>query len=148
MKVREIKDKNPWENFISDCNNKTFLQSWNWGIFQEKMGSRIWRLGVYEGDNLLGASLVIKVDAKRGRHLLLPHGPMVSEKHWSRRDEITEKLVEGLKDINDRVNSKFLRFAPTWERSRENNKIFSSIGFKNAPMHTHPEVTWEVDLTK
>lgn len=27
---------------------KTFLQSWNWGEFNKMMRDKIWRLGIYE----------------------------------------------------------------------------------------------------
>ena len=55
MEVKEIKDKEIWEDFFARCEEKTFLQSWNWGEFQERIGSasggKIWRLGVYEENN-------------------------------------------------------------------------------------------------
>jgi len=54
MEIREIVQKEIWEDFLLKCKEKTFLQSWNWGEFQEKMGNKIWRFGVYEGENLLG----------------------------------------------------------------------------------------------
>ena len=48
MEIKEIKNKSEWESFLIRCVKKTFLQSWNWGEFNEKMGSKIWRIGVYE----------------------------------------------------------------------------------------------------
>ena len=48
MEIREIKDKKIWEDFLSRCEEKTFLQSWNWGEFQKMTGDKIWRLGVYQ----------------------------------------------------------------------------------------------------
>ena len=30
MEIKEIEDKEIWEDFLSLCRDKTFLQSWNW----------------------------------------------------------------------------------------------------------------------
>jgi len=46
FELKEIKDKKTWEDFLSSVKNKTFLQSWNWGIFNEKIGNNILRYGV------------------------------------------------------------------------------------------------------
>ena len=74
---REIKDKNTWENFLSKQKEKTFLQSWAWGEFQEKMDNKIWKLGVFDGQDLLLIGLVVGIKAKRGRFLLVQHGPII-----------------------------------------------------------------------
>ena len=73
MEIREITDKNTWESFFLEKEEKTFLQSWNWGEVQERMGNKIWRLGVYEGELLLLVVLALKITAKRGKFLLLQH---------------------------------------------------------------------------
>ena len=80
MESREIKNKETWEGFLGQCEEKTFLQSWNWGEFQGLEGNKIWRFGVYDSNNLLAVALVIKIKAKRGSFLFVPHGPMVKSK--------------------------------------------------------------------
>jgi len=40
----------------------------------------------------------------------------------------------------------FLRIAPLLLRNEENNQLFDDLGFINAPIHMHPEITWELDL--
>ena len=37
--IKEITDKNTWEGFWASREEKTFLQSWNWGEFWQKMGN-------------------------------------------------------------------------------------------------------------
>ena len=69
--IKEIKNKNEWESFLINCKNKTFLQSWNWGKFNEELGKKIWRLGIYENDELLAICLVVKIKARRGIYLLI-----------------------------------------------------------------------------
>jgi hypothetical protein len=48
FKIEEIKDKKIWEEFLEKCEEKTFLQSFNWGEFQKMMGNKIWRLGIIQ----------------------------------------------------------------------------------------------------
>ena len=50
MTIKEITDKNIWEDFLNVVEEKTFLQSWNWGEFQKMMNDRIWRFGIYENE--------------------------------------------------------------------------------------------------
>ena len=35
-KIKEITQKQAWEDFLLECEEKTFLDSWNWGEFQKK----------------------------------------------------------------------------------------------------------------
>ncbi len=37
MFIKEIKNKIQWEDFLKGCEEKTFLQSWNWGKFNEEI---------------------------------------------------------------------------------------------------------------
>ena len=66
MKTRNINSKEAWESFLYQCQEKTFSDSWNWGEFQKKEGEKIWRLGIYDGEELVASALVIKIKAKRG----------------------------------------------------------------------------------
>ena len=76
MEIKEITDKAIWENFCLVANEKTFTHSYNWGIFNEKMGDKIWRMGAYDAD-LAAVLLVIKITARRGTYLLVPMGPII-----------------------------------------------------------------------
>ena len=33
------------------------------------------------------------------------------------------------------------------EKNHENNRIFNELNFRDAPIHIHPELTWELDIT-
>jgi len=133
MEVREINNKETWESFLSKYQEKTFLDSWNWGEFQKQIEDKIWRLGIYEGE-LKAVALVVKVKAKRGTFLFVPHGP-VGEKN------ALSYLVDYLK----KIDTHFIRIAPIW--FKDNTKLFKDLGFRDAPIHMHPELTWELDIT-
>lgn len=143
MTLREIIDKNTWENFFFSIEEKSFLQSWDWGEFQKKMGNKIWRFGIYDNGKVVSVVSMAKVKAKRGTFLLIQHGPSLEGiKH-----EILKTLLEELKKIGEKEGANFIRVASLWERSEENNKVFKDLGFRKSPMHANAyEETWKLDI--
>jgi len=149
--IKEITDKNVWENFFLQCQEKTFLNSWNWGEFQKKTEGKIWRLGVYDKQQLTAAALVVRIKAKRGTFLFLPHGPNIISNLKSQilKQNILELLInEKLKFLAKEEKASFIRIAPIWKRTKENIEIFKNLGFLQAPIHIHPELSWELDILK
>ncbi len=139
MEVKEIFEKNVWENFLKKCEEKTFLHSWNWGEFNTMMGDRIWRFGVYD-DQLIGVALVIKVKARRGDFLFIPHGPVVSRA----KALVLKTLMGKLKPLAVVEKVSHIRIAPITESGLV---VFKKLGFRNAPTFVHPELTWELDIS-
>jgi len=146
MEIKDIKDRSQWENFINNIEEKTFLQSFNWGEFQKSLGNKIWRLGVFRQGTLGAVSLVIKIKAKRGTFLFLPHGPLISSTFP--KDEILKALLEFLKHLAIKERASFIRISPLITKSSNNNQIFQKLGFRRAPLHIHPEVTWQLNVSK
>ena len=150
MEIREIIEKTSWEDFLSQCKDKTFLQSWDWGEFQLKMGNKIWRLGIFDGEKLIGTALMSKIKARRGTFLLIQHAPSVvpliaGEGGPSLKIEILKILLEELKKIGEEEGAIFIRMNPLWQNNEE---IFKQLGFKEAPMHANAyEATWKLDIT-
>ena len=147
MNIEEIDNKQKWEDFLLGVKEKTFLQSWHWGEFQKELGNKIWRFGVYNNDELIAASLVVRIGAKRGTFLFLPHGPAVKQGKEELRKEIVSSFLSKLKDIAQKEKAVFIRISPVWERNEENKKCFQETGFRRAPIHMHPEETWELDIS-
>ena len=142
MIIREIDDKKRWEDFASECTQKTFCQSWNWGIFNQSMGDKVWRFGIFENEQLVAIAQVLKIKARRGSFLFVPHGPLIA---LGDKKEIIKSILEKLKDLAKTENVNFIRFSPILEVSDSN--IFKDIGFRKAPIHMHPELTWELDIS-
>ncbi len=143
MEIKEIKNKKEWEDFLLLCEEKTFCHSWNWGEFNSLMGDKIWRFGVFSGD-LIAVFQVIKIKARRGNFLFISHGPVFLN---SPSKEIMEKVLICLKELGKKENVVFLRIGSLMLKNEENNNLFEELGFIDAPMHMHPEITWELDLT-
>lgn len=141
MEIKEINDKEIWEGFLMKCEEKSFLASWNWGNFQQKEGNKIWRFGIYDNAGLFCVALIILIKARRGRFLFVPHGPVI---FGSQKQEALNILMDKLKELGIKENADFIRISPIWQKKDET--VFSA--FKNAPIHMHPEVTWELDILK
>ena len=144
METKEITDKETWESFLLECKEKTFLSSWNWGEFQKKEGNNVWRLGIYNDEQLAGTVLVVKIKARRGTFLFVPHGPNINEERDKK--QVLTALTEKLKEIAENEKASFIRISPVWKRTEENIDFFKNLGYKNAPIHMHPEVAWELDI--
>jgi len=149
MEVKEITNKQEWEEFLLQCEQKTFLHSWNWGEFQKSLGNIVWRFGIYEKSTrpgLVAVALVIKHVAKRGSFLLVPHGPVTNNQDTRYKKQILEVLTEKLKELALQQKVDFVRISPIWERTPENEKIFSDLGFRLRALHTHPESSWKLNI--
>lgn len=151
MEVKKIQNKEIWESFLSQCPERTFLQSWNWGEFQQKMGNKIWRLGIFDDGGLAGVSLISKIVARRGTFLLIQHGPVYlnpKPEIINTNLEITKILLEKLKEIAKQEKAVFARINPLWENNQENRDILKKLGLKESPMHANAyEATWKLDLS-
>ncbi len=146
MEIQEITDKEVGESFLSQCSQKTFLQSWNWGEFQKALGEKVWRFGFFENNELLAVCLVIKIKAKRGSFLFIPHGPVIKLHNFEKKSKILTLLTKKSKETAKKEKCSFIRIAPVWERNEENAKLFGQIGFLQAPIHAHAELSWLLDI--
>lgn len=142
--VEKITDKNLWEKFVLSRNPYSFLQSWAWGETNQKVGAKIFRIGFKKDGKLLGVCLLLREDAKRGPHLLIPGGPVIS---WDDK-KLVSFFVDTIKNIAIQEKTWFIRVRPELRDSEESHNLFKSFGFVSAPMHLHAENTWILDISK
>jgi peptidoglycan pentaglycine glycine transferase (the first glycine) len=154
MIIQQINDKIQWQDFFDKNNSPSFLQSWEWGEVQTKMGYEILRIGIYEDKELQTIAQIIKIKSKRGNFLFVPHGPVFkfsilnSQFSIKLQFSILKTLLSYLLNLAKQENYSFIRIAPTLIDSPENRKIFADLGFKTAPIYMHAERTWVLDLDK
>ena len=155
FRVEEITDKNVWEEFLLNCQQKSFLQSWNWGGFQKLSDNKIWRFGLYSyaektPKRLISVALIVKISARRGTFLFIPHGPVIKNEDLV-VPEIRQKLLSVFGQqfilIANQEKADFLRVAPVWLNTPENDNLFKSLGFVKSATHMHAEVSWELDIS-
>lgn len=142
--VRPVESKQEWEAFVAACRPNTFLQSWEWGEFNRVTGNPAVRLGAYDGERLVGCALVITIKARRGSFLFCPHGPIVRE--GGDAASVLRTLVASLRDMAKRSGCAFIRFSPLLADTDEHRRLFNGLGFRPAPIHVHPELSWILDV--
>ena len=52
MNIQEITNKTQWQEFFDEAGSPSFLQSWEWGELEEKMGYEIKEIPVYWKNDL------------------------------------------------------------------------------------------------
>ncbi len=142
--VRKVETEAEWENFLATRPEVNFLHSWLWGDFHECIGHQVFRRGFYEDDKLVGVVLMIVEPARRGRHLVVPGGPIID---WHRR-AIVQAWVDDSKKIAKEAKCVFVRVRPQLLKSPNSEHLFKGLKFRRAPMHLHAELTSQLDLTK
>jgi len=148
MNIREIQHRKDWDRFFNLVGSPTFLQSWEWGEFQESLGYPTIRIGIYDNQQLIAITQIIKIKAKRGNLLFIPHGPLFKPKTPSKKIKtIIKTLINYLAKIAKKEGYSFIRIAPILINTPENRLIFRQLGFKTAPIYMHAETVWQLSLS-
>lgn len=124
----------------------SFLQSWSWGEFNKLNGQPVYRFGFYRDEELIGVAQVLFIHAKRGSFYLVPHGPLIRK--MDDYSACVGSLLTGLRTLNEYKMCSFVRVCPLLVDVQENRKIFTDLGFRNAPIHQHPELSWMIDISR
>lgn len=144
IEIKEVKAKEAWEKFVLSDPMGNFLQSWNYGRFQESLGKKIFRLGFYDRGQITGTAFFFKQEAKRGTYLECAGGPLINWKkpvYW-------EEFVKKIEEVGKEEKCVFIRIRPQLLGSLANRLLFKNKGFVPAPMHLHAENTLQLDLGK
>lgn len=129
-----------WNNVLTRFPEANFLQSPENGLMNSLTGAEI----IVEDFDGFGWAMMIVRDAKRGRYLEIPCGPLID---WS--DEVLAKKV--LLRINEIAKDRhcvFVRMRPQLLANKENLASLEKLGLKKSPMHLAAEHTVMIDLTK
>ncbi len=145
LHLQPINDEKIWENFLAKQQPASFLHSWAWGEFNQQMGTSTLRFGFYDGNQLAGVALVLKIKARRGSFFFCPHGP-IFDNNLDKKDALA-LLVNNLKKEGNKEKAiSFIRISPLLPLTTENNQIFQELNFREAPVHMmHPELGWILD---
>lgn len=160
VKVIEITSEKVWEDFLSKHPEANFLQSWYWGEFHKALGHKIQRSGfykrslkaslenefsssAYENGKLTGVCLTILENAKRGKYLTAPGGPILDWKDKS----LVNLFISTIKEIAKTEGCAFIRVRSQLRSDDFSKNLFKKLGFVNAPMHLHAELTSQLDIT-
>jgi peptidoglycan pentaglycine glycine transferase (the first glycine) len=111
MKLIKITDKEKLDGFTSQQENAQFLQSWEWGEFQEKTAGQIFRFGVEENEQIVATATLIKKPLLLGyNYFYCPRGPLTRIMNYE--SGIMNYLFDEIKKIAEKEKIIFLRFEP------------------------------------
>ena len=129
-----------WHKVATKYPEANFLQSPGYAEMNRILGNKV----IVEdfGDN--GWMLAIVRDAKRGRYLEVPCGPLID---WH-DEEIVQKTITRLYDLARTEKCVFVRIRPQLTMSTDNLKMLEKNGLKPSPMHLAAEHTVIIDLNE
>lgn len=109
MEINIVTDnqKDTWNSFIIE-NNGSFLQSFEWGQFQEKSGNKVLRIQAKDGSKVQAQALVIKHKLKFGlkSYLYIPYGPCFKD------NTVADEFFQEIKKIAKKEHSIFVKVEP------------------------------------
>ena len=115
MKIIEVFKKDAWNNFIFSQVKRPgseFLQSWEWGAFQKKLGRKVWYFGIKNESQMIAQALVVKHNLPLCKsYFYCPRGPIIPASGDS-KSKILELLIKEIKEIAKGENAIFWRMEP------------------------------------
>lgn len=129
-----------WQEVIKKFPEANILQSPAYGKMNELLGAKV----IEEDFGGKGRALMIVRDAKRGRYLEIPCGPLLDYKDKNTVKAVFEKIAE----IAKKEKCVFVRVRPQLINTPENLQLLADLGLKKSPMHLAAEHTVIIDLTK
>ena len=128
-----------WGEIVEKYPEANFLQSPAYGKMNELLGSKV----ITEDFGGKGHALMVVRDAKRGRYLEIPCGPLID---WGDKDLRTE-VFRRITEIAKQERCVFVRVRPQIMRDAKNMKMLADLGLKESPMHLAAEHTVMIDLS-
>ncbi|MCK4967595.1 MAG: peptidoglycan bridge formation glycyltransferase FemA/FemB family protein, partial [Candidatus Aenigmarchaeota archaeon] len=125
--IKEINDLSKWNQAVIDSTKLSqFLQSWEWGNFQQKLERKVWRLAVVttKTEQIVLLALIIKHNLSLGKsYLYCPRGPLwlINDKKIDQQKKlrIYSLFIEQIKKISQQEKSIFLRNEPTQTKIKQ-----------------------------
>lgn len=127
-----------WKKIIKKFPEANFLQSPNYGKMSKILGCKV----LVEDFGGAGHALMIVRDAKRGRYLEIPCGPLID---WGDQ-ELAKSAVARIRELAQQEGCVFVRMRPQLPAYEENIEILEKLGMIEAPMHLAAEHTVIIDL--
>lgn len=137
-------DKEIWNSFVLSAKDRaSFLQSWEWGQFQQAVNVSCWRLLVEQDGVVKAVALVVKHSLPLGQSwLYLPHGPVITE--VSLIPSVLQELNAYVTELAQKESAMFVRIDPLLLESEKN--ILTAAGYKKSRKEVQPKDTLLLNL--
>lgn len=129
-----------WSEVIKKHPEANFLQSPEYGKMNEILGCKV----IIDDFDGKGWSLMIVRNAKRGRYLEVPCGPLID---WSDQ-KLVKAVFDKISKIAEQEKCVFARIRPQLTATPEHLELLDNLGTKKSPMHLAAEHTVILDLTR
>lgn len=137
--------KDEWEHFLSKKQQPPFLQSYTMREMHSGLGEETVTIGIRDAQStVVGVALGILVDARRGRFLYFPYGPVMLSDHLQK---VFTQWSIYIKQKGKELNCDFIRSSPFIVESRNNIQLYRRNGWNFAPIHMLAEHVWWLDIT-
>lgn len=151
MDIRNATNQAEWDDFLSRQDWRPFLQSWTMGEVYGDIGQTPVRIIARNENGVLAICFGHIVNAKRGKHLSVPYGPVFSNTlSDTDRGVALGMLVKKLTDIARDAGCVFIRMSPFIKEDQ--SKTFRSdltsakITSLASPLHLLAEHVWYLPL--
>lgn len=129
-----------WRLIVQQHEEANFLQSPAYARMNELLGAKV----IFDDFEGAGWCLMVVRDAKRGRYLEIPCGPLID---WHDK-ALVSKAFDRIAEVAKREKCVFVRVRPQLKANQENLQMLAGLGLKESPMHLAAEHTVMIDLTK
>lgn len=133
-----MKNNTTWPEIVKNYPEANFLQSPAYGKMNEILGAKV----LTENFGGKGHALMVVRDAKRGRYLEIPCGPLTD---WGNKDGLKE-IFARIKEVAQAEKCVFVRIRPQLDMLPENTQLLSKLDLVESPMHLAAEHTVMIDL--
>lgn len=147
MNVQHATHPAEWEEFLKKQRFTPFLQSWTMGEVYRDIGQEPVRLEVREDGKIQCICQAIVVPARRGKHLMVQYGPVLSAE--CRKQHGEKAVLAIMKALSDEALAKgcsFIRVSPFWVECDPLMEAMQKQGARSSPLHLLSEYTWYIPL--
>lgn len=144
LKIELIDKQEIWDEFLTSQEHSNILQSWSFGEFQKEFGRKVWRIGLFDENILVGVALAQLKRMKLRSHIYVSNGPVIKQEYL--KDGL-EKFKGYLKALAIQEKVVFARMDPLLENNKENNRLIKSVGLTKASTHEQAEHKWILDIS-
>lgn len=151
IKYANNHDEKIWQEFVKINSAGSFSQAWEWGAFVEKNNDRIWRIMVWDEEELLAVVLIYKSRLKIKQNMLYaPRGPVLKDNLDSQKtNEVWRVLLEEFDKLARQNGSMVLQFdPPETDRQKYVLPLLDRAGYVKSEMDVQPGHTLILDIRR
>ena len=111
MDFRFIDDEYVWNIPLASVNNAQFLQSWEWGVFQQTLGRPVHRIQIVEDETVMASMQLFEQALPfKKKYLYAPRGPVLMTDDPDTYETIVHQLNSGVRKLAVKSRAVFFFF--------------------------------------